>query len=161
MTSQFLLIWHHRQFFWRCFVSLVKFRNWSKFHVITSSGVMTIFFYKRLIKNPEIGNTRILVLSNICRLGQVRDVKFGINGSNKISMNDAKCQGYSFYHFWVINVKPTGGKITPTPSRLSNIYGEYCDMKLKANILQIPDGLQWGVISFIQQGTPLYKKFQC
>ena len=115
MTSQFLLIWHHRQFFWRCFVSLVKFSNWSKFHVITDSGVMTIFFYKRLIKNPEIGNTCILVLSNICRLGQVRDIKFGINGSNKISLNDAKCQGYSFYHFWVINGKPTGGKITTPP----------------------------------------------
>ena len=27
----------------------------------------------------------------------------------------AKCQGYSFYHFWVIKRKPTRGKITPTP----------------------------------------------
>ena len=23
-----------------------------------------------------------------------------------------KCEGYSFYHFWVINRKPTGGKTT-------------------------------------------------
>ena len=43
------------KFFWRCFVSLVKFSYWSKFHVniITGSGVMTIFFYKGLTGNPE------------------------------------------------------------------------------------------------------------
>ena len=47
------------KFFWRCFVSLVKFSYWSKFHVniITGSGVMTIFFYKGLTRNSEIGNT--------------------------------------------------------------------------------------------------------
>ena len=45
--------------FWRCFVSLVKFSYWSKFYVnfITNSGVITIFFYKGLTRNPEIGNT--------------------------------------------------------------------------------------------------------
>ena len=33
-------------FFWRCFVSLMKFSYWYKFHVniITGSGVLTIFF---------------------------------------------------------------------------------------------------------------------
>ena len=47
------------KFFWRCFVSLVKFGYWSKFHVniITGSGIMTIFFYKGLSRNLEIGNT--------------------------------------------------------------------------------------------------------
>ena len=41
------------KFFWRCFVSLVKFSYWSKFHVniITGSGIMTIFFYKGLTRN--------------------------------------------------------------------------------------------------------------
>ena len=41
---------------WRGFVSLVKFSHWSKFHVniITGSGIMTIFFYKGLTRNPEI-----------------------------------------------------------------------------------------------------------
>ena len=29
--------------------------------------------------------------------------------------NAAKYQGYSFYRFWVIKGKPTGGKITPPP----------------------------------------------
>ena len=48
-------------FFWRCFVSLVKFSYWSKFHVniITGSGIMIIFFYKGLTRNPEIGNNRL------------------------------------------------------------------------------------------------------
>ena len=56
-------------FFWRCFVSLVKFNYWSKFHVniITGSGVMTISFYKGLTRNLEIGNTPVWVLSNIWR----------------------------------------------------------------------------------------------
>ena len=56
--------WHHnflacrRQFF---FASVVKFSYWSKFHVniITGPGIMTIFFYKGLARNPEIGNTPV------------------------------------------------------------------------------------------------------
>ena len=46
-------------FFWRCFVSLVKFSYWSKFHVniITGCEVMTIYFYKGW---PEIWNLEIL-----------------------------------------------------------------------------------------------------
>ena len=47
------------KFFWRCFVSLVKFSYWSKFYVniITGSRITTILFCKRLTRNPEIGNT--------------------------------------------------------------------------------------------------------
>ena len=47
--------------FSRCFVLLVKFSYWSKFHVviITSPGVMSISFYKGLTRNPEIGNTPV------------------------------------------------------------------------------------------------------
>ena len=95
--------------FWCCFVSLMKFSYWSKIHVniITGSGVMRISFYKRLTRNSEIGNSPVWVLPNIWRLGQVGDTKFGANVSNKILLNAAKCQGYSFYHFWVIKVKPT------------------------------------------------------
>ena len=108
------------KFFWRCFVSLVKFSYWSKFHVniITGSGIMTIFFYKGLARNPEIGNTPVWVLPNIWRLGRVMDTKFGTNVSNRMLLNAAKFQCYSFYRFWVIKEKPTGGgggKITPTP----------------------------------------------
>ena len=41
---------------------------WSKFHVniITGSGVMTVFFYKGLTINPEIENTLVWVLPDMC-----------------------------------------------------------------------------------------------
>ena len=41
------------------FISLVNYSYWSKFHIniIFGSGVTTIFFYKGLTRNPEIGNT--------------------------------------------------------------------------------------------------------
>ena len=100
--------------FWRCFTSLVKFSCLSKFHVniITGSRVVTIFFYKGLTRNLEIGNTPVRVLPNILRLGRVRDTKVGTTVSNKILLNALKSQGYSFYRFWVTMGKPTGGKIT-------------------------------------------------
>ena len=49
------------KFFWRFFISLVNFSYWSNFYVniIIGSWVMTIFFYKRLTRNPEIGNTTV------------------------------------------------------------------------------------------------------
>ena len=116
MTSQ-SPTWRDYQFFWRCFVSLVKFSYWSKFHVniITGSGVMTISFYKGLTRNPEIINTPVWVFLNIWRLGRVRNTKLRTNISNKMFLNAAKCQGYSIYCFWVIKGKPTGGKIPPHP----------------------------------------------
>ena len=85
--------------FWHCFVSLVKFSHWPKFHIniITGSGVMTIYFYKGLTRNPEIGNTPIWVLPNIWKLGQVRDTKFCMDVSNEMLLNAVKCQGYGFY----------------------------------------------------------------
>ena len=76
---------------------------------------MTIFFYKWLTRNLEIRNTPVRVLPNIWTLGQVRDTKFGTNVSNKILLNAAKCQGYSFYRFWVIQGKPTVGVKLPPP----------------------------------------------
>ena len=78
---------------------------------------MTIFFYKGLTRIPEIGNTPVWVLPNIWRLGQVIDTKFGANILNRVLLNVAKCQGYSFYRFWVIKGKPTGG-ITPSHPEL-------------------------------------------
>ena len=71
--------------FFCCFVFLVKFSFWSKFHVsiITGSGVMTISFYMWLTRNLEIGNTHVWVLPNIWRLGRVRDTKFSTDVSNK------------------------------------------------------------------------------
>ena len=101
----------HRQIFWCCFVSLVKFSYWSKFNVniIAGSRVITISFYKGLTRNPEIGNTPVRVLPNIWRLGRVLNTKFGTNVSNKLLLNAAKCQGCSFYRFWGIKGKIKGG----------------------------------------------------
>ena len=98
-------------------ISLVKFSYWSKFlvNIITGSGVMAILIYKEL-KSQIIGNIPIWVLPNNWRLKQVRNTKFGMNVSKKMLLNAAKCQGYTFYHFWVIKEKPTvESKITLTP----------------------------------------------
>ena len=109
-----LLTWSRCQFFWRCFVFLVKFNYSFKFHVI-SSLVLDNYFYKGLTRNLEIGKKAVLVLSNIWRQGKVRDTKFGTNVSNKMLLNAAKGQGFSFYRFWVINGKLTGGWNYPHP----------------------------------------------
>ena len=76
-------------FFLSCFVSLVKFSYWSKFHVniITGSGIMAIFFNKGLTRDPEIGNTPVWVLPNIWRLGRVMHTAFGKNVSNRMLQN--------------------------------------------------------------------------
>ena len=112
------LAWRHRQFSWGCFVSLVRFSYWSKFHVniITVSWVMTISFYKGLTRSPEIGNTP----SKFCiwRLGQARNTKFGTNVSNKMLLNVAKCQCYSFYRFWVIRKNQLGVNLRPSPTQI-------------------------------------------
>ena len=125
-----LLTWHLVKCFWRCFVSLFKFTYWSKFHVniITDSGFMTIFFYKGLKRNPEIGNTPAWVLPNIWRLGRIRDTKFVTYVSNEMLLNTAKCQSYSFYGFWVIKGKPIGKglKILPHQDRAKNANGWKC-----------------------------------
>ena len=114
-----------------CFVSLVKFSYWSNFHVdiITGSRTTTIFFYKGLTRNPEIRNTPVWVLCNIWGLRQVRNIKFDTNVSNEMLLNAAKCQGYRFYHFWIIKGKPrmgVGGKITPHPPRIGLTGLRWC-----------------------------------
>ena len=124
--NEVTIFWHDVifKFFWRCFISLVKFSYWFKFHVniITASGIMTIFFYKGLTRNPEIRNTPVWVLPNIWRLGQVLDPKFGtIYVSNRTLLNAVKFQGYSFYHFQLLPLRENqlgeegGAKISPTP----------------------------------------------
>ena len=110
MSSQFSDMTSSSIFFWRCFVSLVRFSYWSRFHdnIITGSRVMTISFYKGLTRNPEIKNTLFWVWLYIWRLTRVRNTKFGTNVSSKVLLNAAKSQGCSFHHFWVIKGKPTG-----------------------------------------------------
>ena len=114
MTSQFSETMSTSYFFWRCFVWLVRFSYWSKFqvNVITGSGIMTIFFYERLTRNPEVGNTPVWILPNIWRLDWVMNTKLDTKVSNRMLLNAAKFQDYNFYCFWVIKGKPTGWEIT-------------------------------------------------
>ena len=39
------------------------------------------------------------------------DTKFDKNVSNRMLLNAVNFQGYSFYRFWVIKWKPTGGGV--------------------------------------------------
>ena len=82
-------------FFWACRVSFVKFSYWSKFHVniMADSGVMTVFVYKRLTRNRKYP---IWVLSNICRLGWVRETTFCMSVSIKMLLNDARYRVTAF-----------------------------------------------------------------
>ena len=68
----------------------VSFSYWPKFHVkfILGSGVITIFFYKRLTKNRKYP---CLSFTQFWRMGQVRDTKLGMNVSKEILLNAAKC----------------------------------------------------------------------
>ena len=71
---------------------------------------MIIFFYKELTRIPEIKNTPVWVLSNICSLGQVKDSKFGTDFSNEMLLNPTKHQGYSFYRCELLRENQQGGK---------------------------------------------------
>ena len=118
MTSQFPT-WRHRRFFWCRFFLLLSLVTGPSF-ISKSSRVLELwqfFFYKGLTRNSEIRNTPVWVWPNIWRLGPVRDTKFCKNVSNEMLLNAAKCQGYSFYGFWVIKGKPkgVGGKIKIPP----------------------------------------------
>ena len=80
-------------------------------------------------RNPEIGNTLVWILLNIWRLGQVRDTKLGTNVSNKILVSAAKSQGYSFYRFWVIKGKATGGVKLPPPRTQIRFNMQFSDIE--------------------------------
>ena len=111
--------WRQRQIFlmlfcFSCFSSLVTGPSFMSI----SSLVLELWhfsFIRGLTRNPEIKNTTVWVFPNIWRLRWVMDTKFGTNVSNRMLLNAAKFQGYSFYHFWVIKGKPTWGKPSPPP----------------------------------------------
>ena len=75
MTSQFFDMTSSLIPFEGLFLLLSSLVTGFKFHVnvITGSGDMTIFFFKGLTRNLEIGNILGWVLPNICRLGKFRD----------------------------------------------------------------------------------------
>ena len=121
MTSQFSNM-TSSSFFWRCFLSLVNFSYWSKFHVNidTGSQIMTVFFYKGLTRNPEIGNTPICVLPNIWRLGGGGGGGGGVWKPNLAWISLIKCYWMlqisrvtAFTVIELLRENQLGGKITP------------------------------------------------
>ena len=107
--------WHHRQFFAVIVFVLSNLVTGPGFYVniTTGPGVMEIVVCSGLTRNQEFRNTPVDVLPNICRMGQISYTKFCTNVSNEKLVNLSKCQGYSYYCFWVILGKPTRGKVTP------------------------------------------------
>ena len=97
MTSQFVDMTLSSRFFLHCFVCLVKFSYWSRFHVniITGSGVMTIFFDKGLRKSditrsefcPIFGDRGELGIPNLARMSLIKCYRMLQNNS------------YGFYRF--------------------------------------------------------------
>ena len=122
MTSQFADMASSPIFFWHCLVSLVMFSYWSKFHSI-SWLVLELWQFSFIKHWPKLwkletplskffpisGDWGELEIPNLAQLSLM----------NVKSLDVAKCQGYSFYRFWVIKGKSTGSKITLPPiSRL-------------------------------------------
>ena len=86
-----------------------------------------------MTRNPEIANTPVWILRNIWGLGQVRDITLA-DISNEMLQNAAKCQGYRFFHFWVINGKRARKlKLLPTQIivKLFLFHVRVADSKLK------------------------------
>ena len=75
-----------------------------------------IFFYNQLTRNLEIGNIPIWVAPSICWLGQVRDTNLAQIISNKMLVNNAKCQGYSFPSLREDQQGGKGGGVKLTPA---------------------------------------------
>ena len=99
--------------FFFCFF-FVKFIYWSKFHVniITNSRVLTIYFYKWLNRNLDIGTIPVWVFPIIWKLGQVTETTFGANVAKCYQMPQSQ-----LLHFLSYN-RGRGERRKIPPSRL-------------------------------------------
>ena len=79
----------------------------------TSSLVLELWQFSFIRDWPEIRKSEIPT-SEFCPLSEDWS-KFGANVSNRMLLNAAKFQGYSFYRSWVIKGKPTGGGLKLPP----------------------------------------------
>ena len=103
--------WCHRRFFdvvLFLFSTLVTGPSF----IPISSLVLVLWLFTFIRDWPEIWKSKIPRLS--FAISGDRG-KLGTDVSNKMLLNAAKCQGYSFYRFWVIKGKPTGGRVKLPP----------------------------------------------
>ena len=90
-----------------------------------SSLVLELWQFSFIRDWPEIRKSEIPP-SEFCPISgdwsKLGIPKFGINVSSEMLLNAAKCQGYSFYCFWVIKGKPTAGEgkgdYPPSPTQI-------------------------------------------
>ena len=118
VTLQFANRWWHCQIFQmlQCFFCQVQLLVQVSCQYHDWFWSYDNFYLWRIDKRSRNQKYHLLSLPSIWRLGWVRNTKFGTNVSNKMLLNDAKCQGYNFC-FWFIQGNPTGGiKLPPPPT---------------------------------------------
>ena len=109
MTSQFPDM-TAPSIFWCCFIFLVNFSYWSKFHVNIHRWFWNYehFFIRDWL---EIRKSKIPT-SDFCPISGDWD-KLEIPNFARMSLINFYCQCCSFYCFWVIKGKQMGGKLPP------------------------------------------------
>ena len=112
MTSQFPDM-TAPSIFWCCFIFLVNFSYWSKFHVTIHRWFWNYehFFIRDWL---EIRKSKIPT-SDFCPISGDWD-KLEIPNFARMSLINFYCQCCSFYCFWVIKGKQMGGKLPPPPT---------------------------------------------
>ena len=111
-------------------------------NIITGSGIMTIFFYKGLTRNPEIGNSPVWILLYVWRLGRVREIKFVTNVTNKMLLNAARVTAFTIFELLKENQQGRrgGGKITTpaTQIRVNEVTRSFIGESIKWMLRIIP-----------------------
>ena len=119
MTSQFSEM-TSSSIFWKVLLFLLSSLVVAPSFMSISLLVLELWQFTFIRDWPEIQKSKypVSVFPNMWRLEQVRNTKFSRNVSNKMLLNAAKCQGSSFYRFWVFKGKPAVGVNSPRPPRL-------------------------------------------
>ena len=125
MTSHFPNMMPSSNFFWRCFVFLVEFSYLSKFHV-NMIMVQELWQFVFIRDWPKIQKLEISP-SEFCPIsgdwGEKRIPNLSRTSLIRSYWMLQNARGCSFYRFWVIKGKPTGGgegrvKLPLPPPRL-------------------------------------------
>ena len=77
--------------FWRCCIFRVEFHS-------GPSVIPNCYWFWSYHNFGNVSSEFCLISRD---LGRVRDTRFGMNASNEMLLNTAKCQGYNFYLLWV------------------------------------------------------------